>query len=479
MDSLIMVDKHLDTIPKTKSDKFIKSSVENLVQNLSESEDASDGVCDLPVCDDFPKRSSVRFLTSSSISMMICSSSDDPSHFEEEVPIGGCSSQPFGILFVVNRSGLAYCSGGLSGKYTVLAGKENGVSILKSIDEVPFQMGTFRETLAEGNEGALHLVQNVQGRQNRGQGNNPRGAGAADKMLLLQASENSVVLDEEQLLFLAGGHDTAVNEDLDESPFQDLALNVDNVFQADECDAFDSDVDEAPTAQTKFMANLSSADPIYDEASPSYDSDILSEDVLTMKAEALKEQTSASRPIKALTVYPPNTPATLCPRIYTRSTEGKGILNNQGLLSHRRKYDEIKRKNLLIANDNLIVDCLSKEVFYIATNPELTVSKFTEMHDAHTLVQARCIELKAKLSKLHDKVQKDDHTELVKCFSNLENLKRQKREDLNAITMDSVKTKSSLHLESVETLREIVEEAKVERPLDRSLTSACVYTKHS
>ncbi|GJS93336.1 hypothetical protein Tco_0800304 [Tanacetum coccineum] len=33
----------------------------------------------------------------------------------------------------------------------------NGVNILKSIDEGPFQMGTFRETLAEGNEGALHL----------------------------------------------------------------------------------------------------------------------------------------------------------------------------------------------------------------------------------------------------------------------------------------------------------------------------------
>ncbi|GKF35499.1 hypothetical protein Tco_0112257, partial [Tanacetum coccineum] len=57
----------------------------------------------------------------------------------------------------------------------------------------------------------------------------------------------------------------------------DLALNVDNVFQADDCDAFDSDVDEAPTAQTMFMENLSSVDPVYDEASPSYDSDILSE----------------------------------------------------------------------------------------------------------------------------------------------------------------------------------------------------------
>nr|GFB30604.1 hypothetical protein [Tanacetum cinerariifolium] len=57
----------------------------------------------------------------------------------------------------------------------------------------------------------------------------------------------------------------------------DLALNVDNVFQADDCDAFNSDVDEAPMAQTMFMANLSTADPATDEARPSYDSDILSE----------------------------------------------------------------------------------------------------------------------------------------------------------------------------------------------------------
>ncbi|GJU75340.1 hypothetical protein Tco_1272410 [Tanacetum coccineum] len=85
-----------------------------------------------------------------------------------------------------------------------------------------------------------------------------------------------------------------------------------------------------------------------------------------------------------------------------------------------QKHDEIERKNLLIVNDNLIVDFLSKEVFYIATNSKLMVSRFTKMHEANTIVQTRCLELKAELSKLRDKVQKDNHTELVKCFSNLE-----------------------------------------------------------
>nr|GEW64997.1 hypothetical protein [Tanacetum cinerariifolium] len=97
------------------------------------------------------------------------------------------------------------------------------------------------------------VVQNVQGRPNKGQGMNPRGGSAAGygeaqnrvgnvnqgQARLGQArtaQENGVALDAEQLLFLA-------------------------------------DVDEAPTAQTMFMTNLSSADPITDEAGPSYDSD--------------------------------------------------------------------------------------------------------------------------------------------------------------------------------------------------------------
>ncbi|GKF56472.1 hypothetical protein Tco_0166812 [Tanacetum coccineum] len=39
---------------------------------------------------------------------------------------------------------------------------------------------------------------------------------------------------------------TNVDDNVDDSPETDLALNVDHVFEADECDAFDSDVDEGP-----------------------------------------------------------------------------------------------------------------------------------------------------------------------------------------------------------------------------------------
>nr|GEU69966.1 hypothetical protein [Tanacetum cinerariifolium] len=47
-------------------------------------------------------------------------------------------------------------------------------------------------------------------------------------------TKNGVALEEEHILFLAGGQDNAIDEDVDEQHVQDLALNVDNVFQADD-----------------------------------------------------------------------------------------------------------------------------------------------------------------------------------------------------------------------------------------------------
>ncbi|GKA70337.1 hypothetical protein Tco_0776401 [Tanacetum coccineum] len=67
--------------------KFIKSSAENLVPTPSESEDASDGVCDFPICDDFPKSHLVTFSNPLFDIDDDCTSSDDESFSEEDVPM--------------------------------------------------------------------------------------------------------------------------------------------------------------------------------------------------------------------------------------------------------------------------------------------------------------------------------------------------------------------------------------------------------
>nr|GFA67995.1 hypothetical protein [Tanacetum cinerariifolium]GFA69481.1 hypothetical protein [Tanacetum cinerariifolium] len=187
-----------------------------------------------------------------------------------------------------------------------------------------------------------------------------------------------------------------------------------------------------------------------------------------------------------------------------------------------RKHDAIERKNLLIANDNLITECLSKEVFFVAKNSKLDEARFTEMHVANTIVEARCLALEAELANLRDKSHYDNQEELINCFSKLEvnhlnlQLKYQNLKDSfgnnpptpdkHTPDFDSVfvigKMQASLqgkenvirqlkkqisqlnnrdahldylrHLkESVETIRNIVEEAKGVRPLDRSIVSAC------
>nr|GEU92300.1 hypothetical protein [Tanacetum cinerariifolium] len=80
-DSLSMRDEHLSTISETESDELIKSSVENLVPNPSESEDISDieSECDVPVCDDFTTFSNLLFDADDDFS-----SSDDESFSDED-----------------------------------------------------------------------------------------------------------------------------------------------------------------------------------------------------------------------------------------------------------------------------------------------------------------------------------------------------------------------------------------------------------
>nr|GEX55394.1 reverse transcriptase domain-containing protein [Tanacetum cinerariifolium] len=90
VDSLSMGDEHLNTIPTTKSNEFIKSCVENLVPNSSESEGKNG--CDMPSC--FTTFSNILFKAdykSDSSDYQSCSDEDIPEEifsnplFEEEI----------------------------------------------------------------------------------------------------------------------------------------------------------------------------------------------------------------------------------------------------------------------------------------------------------------------------------------------------------------------------------------------------------
>nr|GFB84193.1 hypothetical protein [Tanacetum cinerariifolium] len=78
-DSLIMGDEHLDTFLEKESNKFIKSSVENLVPNPSEFEDERE--CNVAVCDDFTTFSYLLFDADDDFS-----SSNDESFSDEDIP---------------------------------------------------------------------------------------------------------------------------------------------------------------------------------------------------------------------------------------------------------------------------------------------------------------------------------------------------------------------------------------------------------
>nr|GEU41570.1 retrovirus-related Pol polyprotein from transposon TNT 1-94 [Tanacetum cinerariifolium] len=219
------------------------------------------------------------------------------------------------------------------------------------------------------------------------------------------------------------GQDNAVDEDMDEQPIQDLALNVDNVFQADDYDAFDYDVDETPTAQTMFMVNLSSVVPVYDEASSSYDSDILSEvhdhdhyqdpvcehhkihemhdDVQPNYAvNSHNDYTSESNMIS----YDQYVKDNIVPDIQSSVSS---VPNDAYIMILNDMHEQPVEHVFVTTQNNVDDNSLSAE---LATYKEkLNFSRFSDMHEALNATQKRIVELKYKNYNLQNKIQNDDH----------------------------------------------------------------------
>ncbi|GJX53441.1 hypothetical protein Tco_0281810 [Tanacetum coccineum] len=230
-------------------------------------------------------------------------------------------------------------------------------------------------------------------------------------MLLMQAQENGVVLDEEQLLFIAGGQTNTFDDDVDEAPVQDLALNEDNIM---------------------FMTNLSSADPIYDEAGPAYDSDILSE------ANKVIQSNISSVPNDALMMIINDTHEQAAQCVFTN--EQNKVVNESltaelarykeqvELYEKRARFELTEREQktdeqlrIIITDRNYKEESLKKELYYVTMQLNSTINHNKSMIEEVTTLKRDFkqkenkyledfLDMKALKEKIEDKLFKEDQS---------------------------------------------------------------------
>ncbi|GJV77190.1 hypothetical protein Tco_1508774 [Tanacetum coccineum] len=113
------------------------------------------------------------------------------------------------------------------------------------------------------------VVLNVQGRQAQGYGNAGRGGGMGNIKVVRTVGDLSAIPPKVIRFDGLEGFD---------SDYEELQLHATSIPMTEKVDAYDSKVDDAPTANAIFMAKLSPDGSINeDEVGSSYDSDILSE----------------------------------------------------------------------------------------------------------------------------------------------------------------------------------------------------------
>ncbi|GJX93399.1 integrase, catalytic region, zinc finger, CCHC-type containing protein [Tanacetum coccineum] len=229
-----------------------------------------------------------------------------------------------------------------------------------------------------------------------------------DKMLLMQAQENGTVLDEEELLFLA-----------------------------DECDAFDSDVDDEPTAQ--------SGQQIHKLVHPMHQS--------YLSNVTPYEQYLSDNDIFGV----PSCASSALSSVYDQKTK-------TALVCGELELAEVTRNKLHVKMNDSV--CVEKRVNI--TPPNYSKENFMATFTPQTQLTPEQVFWSLDLAKQKAKEYK------ANCHPTC------------PTTCDYSKKNREVHLHYIErlkehvgTLHEIVDDVKVERPLDTSLASTCHYTKHS
>nr|GEX18949.1 integrase, catalytic region, zinc finger, CCHC-type, peptidase aspartic, catalytic [Tanacetum cinerariifolium] len=351
-----------------------------------------------------------------------------------------------------------------------------------------------------------------------------------DKMLLMQARKNGVTLDEEQLLFIAGGQDNVVDDDVeglstqypvynevgpsydldilsevhDHDQYQDIVCEHHEVHEMHD-DVQPNYVVDSHNCYTSDSNMISYDQYVKDNAVQVVQSDVsvvpndaymmILNDIHELPAQHVYVTTQTKAVYKSLTVELATYKKQV--ELYERHARFK-------LTKREQKIDEQLR--IVITDRNIKKENLKKKLHYVKMQLASTINhnksmveKVTSLKKDFKQKENQYLEEFLDMKALKEKVLTIEIKEIKTIIDELE-----AEVDQNAVNRkcDEIERKNLLiandtlianclnnrevhlyylkHLkESVATLREIVEEAKVERPLDRSVASACLYTKHS
>nr|GEW73575.1 retrovirus-related Pol polyprotein from transposon TNT 1-94 [Tanacetum cinerariifolium] len=287
--------------------------------------------------------------------------------------------------------------------------KENGVNILKSIDEGPYQWGQLKKPL-------LSTEGTPQGQGMNLWGGSAAGYGGA------QNKVRNVNLDPARpgqarpvkCYNCSGGQDNAFDYDVDEQPIQDLALNVDNVFQADDYEA-------GPSYDSNILSEVPNHDH-YQDAACEYHEEHVMHDSTTLyngheiikenHTPAIVHNTEDTLEIAEITRKKMNDKMN-DPECVTRKVKiALHDYSKENFLATFTPQKQLTPEQIFWSNDlmKLKSKALKEHTKVFRPIKALTV----------TTVEARCLALEAELDNLRDTNNHDNQKELINHFSKLE-----------------------------------------------------------
>nr|GEV08065.1 retrovirus-related Pol polyprotein from transposon TNT 1-94 [Tanacetum cinerariifolium] len=204
-----------------------------------------------------------------------------------------------------------------------------------------------------------------------------------------------------------------------------------------------------------------------------------SKDVLKLKTESLNEKVKVAKPVKALMLYPPNTPVKLVPQ---DGLDFDSVFEIKKLKAFiQGKDNAIRKLRTQISQLQETRSDADRTLDFRALDFQITqlTKQVSVLQEQNELFRFENAKVKQHYKELYDSI-KITHSITPKVLA----------PGMYAIDVEPIpplhKNNKEVYLdylkhlkESVATLRKIEEEAKVERPLDGSVASASLYTKHS